>query len=104
MLYENPRGISCKHCHGEDGREQILGYYEKKRQKIPFVVPSIQNLDYEKFKNSLSEDKEGKSIMPTYSLTENEILALYNYIKQLNKEKKKWKKQTQMLLSKPVNT
>ncbi|EHN2731235.1 hypothetical protein KGG34_001311, partial [Campylobacter jejuni] len=23
MLYENPRGISCKECHGADGSEQI---------------------------------------------------------------------------------
>ncbi|EIQ1605782.1 hypothetical protein LUR78_001525, partial [Campylobacter jejuni] len=29
MLYENPRGISCKECHGANGSEQILGYYMK---------------------------------------------------------------------------
>lgn len=43
MLYENPRGISCKECHGADGSEQILGYYMKMvlKQLIKFQVYKI---------------------------------------------------------------
>ncbi|KGI57004.1 c-type cytochrome [Campylobacter sp. MIT 97-5078] len=88
MLYENPRGISCKECHGADGASQVLGYYTKKGEKEPFTVPSIQNLSFEAFKEALIEDKDTKSIMPTYSLTPSEIVTLYNYIQELNKEKK----------------
>ncbi len=88
MLYENPRGISCKECHGIDGSEQILGYYIKKGVKTPYKIPSIQNLSFEEFKNSLKQSKDSKSIMPNYSLTDNEIITLYNYIKQFTKEKK----------------
>ena len=36
MLYENPRGISCKECHGIDGSEQILGYYVKNNVKTAY--------------------------------------------------------------------
>lgn len=88
MLYENPRGISCKKCHGDDGSKQILGYYMKKRVKTPYTIPSIQNLSLAQFRNSLLERKDSKSIMPNYSLTDDEILTLYNYIQQFNKEKK----------------
>ena len=87
MLYENPRGVSCSKCHGESGEMQILGYYEKNGKKTAFVVPSIQNLEYEDFKKSLSEVKEASSIMPSYSLTENEILIIFNYIQEKTKEK-----------------
>ncbi|MCX2682745.1 hypothetical protein OQH60_02530 [Campylobacter sp. MIT 21-1685] len=88
MLYENPRGISCKKCHGNDGGEQILGYYTKQGVKTPYIIPSIQNVGFERFKNSLLQYKDSKTIMPNYSLTDNEILALYNYIQQFNKGKK----------------
>lgn len=50
MLYENPRGISCKECHGADGSEQILGYYMKNGIKTAYKVPSIQNLSFENLK------------------------------------------------------
>ncbi|TQR32957.1 hypothetical protein DMB92_03060 [Campylobacter sp. MIT 99-7217] len=86
MLYENPRGISCKECHGDNGKEQILGYYTQKDKQVPFVVPDIRKLSFKEFEASLKEVKDSKSIMPTYSLTTNEIIALYNYIKEINKE------------------
>lgn len=86
MLYENPRGISCKECHGIDGKEQVLGYYIKEGKKIPYKVPSIQNLNFEEFKNTFKQDKDSKSIMPNYSLTDNEIITLYNYINQFKEQ------------------
>lgn len=88
MLYENPRGISCKECHGKEGKEQILEYFTQKGEKTPFTVPSIQNVSFGDFSRSLSEVKDTKSIMPTYSLTNDEIKALYLYIQDFNKEKK----------------
>lgn len=87
MLYENPRGISCKNCHGIDGAKQILGHYIQNGTQRSFIVPNIQNLSFEEFKHSLTQFKDSKSIMPNYSLTDDEIVALYNYIHQ-QKEKK----------------
>ncbi|MFY4766336.1 c-type cytochrome [Campylobacter sp. GB48] len=78
-LYKNPRGISCAKCHG-DGGQQILGYYTKNGEKTPFIVPSIKNTPYKHFREILSQPQEAKSIMPTYSLTEDEIKSLYDYI------------------------
>nr|WP_223810208.1 MULTISPECIES: c-type cytochrome [unclassified Campylobacter] len=87
MLYENPRGIGCKNCHGERGEGKILAYYTNKGIKTPYLIPSIQGLNFEDFKKSLMQIKSVKSIMPNYSLTDNEIIALYNYINQ-DKEQK----------------
>lgn len=86
MLYENPRGISCKECHGVKGEEQILGRYISKGLTKTYLVPNIQNLSFEEFKRSLTEQRSVKSIMPDYSLTDNEIITLYNYIKLVTKE------------------
>ena len=87
MLYENPRGVSCRSCHGVDGAEQILAYYIKDGKKVPFIIPSIQNISFEKFIKSLDTNKTKKSIMPSYSLTKNEVLSLYNYIQEFSKDK-----------------
>lgn len=88
MLYENPRGISCKQCHGNDGREQVLEYFTHKGKKTPFVVPSIQSVEYADFERSLAQSKDAKSIMPTYSLTKQEIKTLFTYIQDFKKDKK----------------
>ncbi|TNB57828.1 c-type cytochrome [Campylobacter helveticus] len=87
MLYENPRGISCKKCHGAKGEGQILGYYMHKDKKKAYEIPSIQDLSFERFKEALTKEQDVKSIMPNYSLTNDEIITLYNYIKQVSKEK-----------------
>lgn len=88
MLYENPRGISCKECHGESGKEQILEYFTHKGKKKPFIVPNIQSVSFDDFVRSLSQTRQAKSIMPTYSLTNEEIKALYAYIQDLSKGKR----------------
>lgn len=88
MLYENPRGISCKECHGESGKEQILEYITHKGKKTPFIVPNIQSVSFDEFVRALSQTRKAKSIMPTYSLTKEEIKALYAYIQNLSKEKR----------------
>ncbi|TDJ87260.1 hypothetical protein E2O24_03545 [Campylobacter volucris] len=85
-LYQNPRGISCAKCHG-NGQKQTLGYYIQNGQKVPFIVPSIQDINYTHFKNVLNQEQGSKSIMPTYSLTEDEIKSLYMYIQNNKKEK-----------------
>lgn len=88
MLYENPRGISCSLCHNNDGSGRVLGTYTQKDKTLEFRVESIQNISLEDFKKALHKTQDAKSIMPTYSLTDEEIIVLYNYIKELSKEKK----------------
>lgn len=92
MLYENPRGISCKNCHGTNGATQVLGSFQSKEGVKEFIVPDIRNLSYKEFDKALKEVKDASSIMPTYSLTTDEIMVLYNYIEELKKEEKNAKK------------
>ena len=87
MLYENPRGISCKHCHGERGGEQLLEHYTQKGVRKAFVVPSIQSVGFAEFERALSAPREARSIMPTYSLTKQEIQTLFAYIQGFKGDK-----------------
>ncbi len=104
MLYNNPRGIGCNSCHGNDarGKKMVNFKQETKDKKIyncSLVVPDIKNIDYQTFsakinskKNpNLKFDKEQvcekliyyANVMPTYFLVEDEIEAIYYYIQNL---------------------
>jgi mono/diheme cytochrome c family protein len=80
MLYENPRGISCAKCHGEnaDGKK-ITFYTDKNGKKVEIFAPSIKNISFKKLKHRLKDDKY--SLMPRYDyLTEEEIKTLHKYL------------------------
>lgn len=91
MLYQNPRGIGCNKCHGKKGEGSLIVKYKNLDRKNnvyvekSLIAPRINNLDFDKFKSAV---KESKGIMPSYFLTDNEILNLYEYIKTFNKENK----------------
>ena len=80
-LYQNPRGIGCNHCHGEAGERVHFADFIEEGQKHEVIIPSIKDLDYPSFFEKLRS--KSKSIMPSYSLTDSEIMNLYLY---LNKE------------------
>ena len=91
MLYNNPRGISCAKCHGENAKGKIIAkyYIVKNKHKILKIIktPNIQNIPFKKFKAKLFH--KNLSIMPRYNyLTNEEINAIYLYIQSLSKEKK----------------
>ena len=77
QLYENPRGVSCKVCHGEEGRGGVLARYEHKGRLEEIEAPDITALDIEVFKKKLAINK---GLMPKYYLTDSEIEAIYEYI------------------------
>ena len=104
MLYNNPRGIGCNSCHGNDARGRKMVDFkhqllDKKVYNCTLVIPDIKNIDYETFslkvntkKNiNLKFEKEqvceklihNANVMPTYFLVEEEIEAIYYYIKNL---------------------
>jgi cytochrome c553 len=86
MLYENPRGISCKECHGEKGSGSIIAEYTHKKEKKILMAPKISKISYEKFLKKFKE-KEQRSktdVMPKYFLTEEELESIYLF---LNNEK-----------------
>jgi hypothetical protein len=80
MLYENPRGIGCNKCHGEDGRGREIGRYIQKGKLIKVVAPNITNLSFERFYKALTSNRH--KLMPRYFLTKKEIEILYYYLKE----------------------
>lgn len=104
MLYNNPRGIGCNSCHGNDARgrkmvdfkQQLL---DKKVYNCSLVIPDIKNIDYETFSTKVNSKKNPNlkfekeqvceklihyaNVMPTYFLVEEEIEAIFYYIQNL---------------------
>ena len=104
MLYNNPRGIGCNSCHGNDARgrkmvdfkQQLL---DKKVYNCSLVIPDIKNIDYETFSAKVNSKKNPNlkfekeqvceklihyaNVMPTYFLVEEEIEAIFYYIQNL---------------------
>ena len=104
MLYNNPRGIGCNSCHGNDarGKKMVNFKQETKDKKIyncSLVVPDIKNIDYQTFSAKINFKKNPNlkfekeqvcekliyyaNVMPTYFLVEDEIEAIYYYIQNL---------------------
>lgn len=85
MLYQNPRGIGCNKCHGVKGEGSLIASYKEFNQTsgekydVNLTAPAINQL-------SLQELADGiiykKSVMPTYFLTKDEIIAIYKYLKE----------------------
>lgn len=106
MLYNNPRGIGCNSCHGNDARGRKMVDFkhqllDKKVYNCTLVIPDIKSIDYETFslkvnskKNlNLKFEKEQvceklihyANVMPTYFLVEEEIEAIFYYIQNMKK-------------------
>jgi len=86
QLYKNPRGIGCQHCHGEKGEGRLIANYVHKKKNKSFSGPEINKISFTAFHEALDERKRG---MPRYFLTTKEVEALYLYLQQNNKIKKK---------------
>ncbi|MEZ4694507.1 MAG: c-type cytochrome [Aliarcobacter sp.] len=107
MLFNNPRGIGCNKCHGDDARgKRIVQFkheneHEKKMYNCSLVAPDIKDIDYATFSTKVNSKKNPKwkfekeqvcdkliyyaNVMPTYFLVEEEIEAIYYYIKNMKK-------------------
>ncbi len=104
MLYNNPRGIGCNSCHGNDARgRKMVDFKQEVRDKriynCSLVVPDIKNIDYQTFSAKINSKKNPNlkfekeqvcekliyyaNVMPTYFLVEDEIDAIYYYIQNL---------------------
>ncbi len=94
MLYKNPRGISCRQCHGVAGRggQKIAKYYDKHKNPKLLRGVDIRNYSFEDLNASLNNEyKENNrtkrhKIMPMYYLTDEEVKAIYTYIQETNKK------------------
>jgi len=105
MLYNNPRGISCNKCHGDDAKGKVIATFthirNKKKYICDIITDDITDISYEVFLQKLDPklEKKKKSFkktqicqkltyrnsMPTYFLTQEELSSIYFYLK--NKDK-----------------
>ena len=103
MLFNNPRGIGCNSCHGDNAKGQkIMDFkqeHDKKMYNCSLVAPNIKDIDYETFSTKVNSKKNPNlkfekeqvcekliyyaNVMPTYFLVEEEIEAIFHYIKNL---------------------
>ena len=95
MLYKNPRGIGCDKCHGEKGEGSLIATYKEFNRTAgayyerALNAPPINNLSLQELADGISSSRD---VMPSYFLTQNEIIIIYKYIKSINQPKKKEKK------------
>lgn len=78
-LYENPRGIACDKCHGKQGEGSIIANYKHKGANKTLIAPRINNIELDRFYKALHSQR---GIMPIYYLSDDEIVAIYEYLKQ----------------------
>ena len=83
MLYNNPRGVSCSQCHGDNGEGRVIVSYKDvdgKKKVIKGVDIRQENLST--MINSVAIYHE---IMPRYYLTTEEVETIYDYLQKKNK-------------------
>ena len=92
MLYNNPRGIPCSKCHGKEGKggQKIAKYYDK--YSNPKLLKGIDITTYtlselkDSLKNNFRDENNRRvrhKIMPIYYLTDQEVKAIYTYLKSV---------------------
>ena len=104
MLYENPRGVSCKKCHGKNAKGKTISKFEHKiKDKIYKCIvktTDITNVQLKDFRDKLNPNIKRKkkkfpkddicnkliygNTMPKYFLTQDELDSIYFYIKNVN--------------------
>lgn len=103
MLYNNPRGIGCNNCHGDDARgKKIVEFKHTQNGEEHFcsvVAPDIKYIEYEQFAQKVNSKKNPNlkfekeqvcdkliykaNIMPTYFMVKEEIEAIHHYIQNM---------------------
>jgi mono/diheme cytochrome c family protein len=82
MLYANPRGVSCSQCHGENGEGKIIVEYRDIHGKQALKGTDIRQESLSRMINSVNTYHK---VMPRYYLTNEEVQAIYDYLKVKNK-------------------
>jgi hypothetical protein len=103
MLYENPRGISCKVCHGNNAKGKSIVKFQHTKKNILYKCEvktvDITHINKKDFLDKLNPQTKLKKIkfdktqicdkliygntMPKYFLTNEELNSLYYYIENV---------------------
>ena len=82
MLYDNPRGVSCAQCHGESGEGTVIVTYKDVEGK---QVLRGSDIRHDNLKNMIHSVNSYHKVMPRYYLTDEEVEAIYDYLKIKNR-------------------
>ena len=84
MLYNNPRGVSCSQCHGDNGEGcTIVSFKDVDGKKKVIKGLDIRKESLSTMINSVDIYHE---IMPRYYLTDEEVKAIYDYLQKKNEK------------------
>jgi len=104
MLYNNPRGISCNKCHGDDAKGKVIVKFKhQENDKIyncEIKSANITNVTLELFQATLNPKIEKpkkkfdktevcekltyQNSMPKYFLTNEELNSIYFYLTHMD--------------------
>ena len=82
MLYANPRGVSCSQCHGKIGEGKTIVAYKDENGKQLLRGSDIRK---DSLSTMIKAVNSYHQIMPRYYLTNEEVKAIYDYLKIKNK-------------------
>ena len=86
MLYNNPRGVSCAQCHGENGEGKVIVEFRDIHGKEKLRGPDIRMKDLKTMVHSINSYHP---VMPRYYLTDEEVRAIYDYLQKKNRNASK---------------
>ena len=82
MLYANPRGVSCSQCHGKTGEGTTIVEYRDIHGKQVLKGSDIRQ---ENLESMIASVNTYHKVMPRYYLTDEEVKAIYDYLKIKNR-------------------
>lgn len=91
MLYHNPRGVSCAECHGKDGSGKTIVEFRDIHGKQAIEGSDIRKTSLSEMIKSVNSYHQ---IMPRYYLTDEEVKAIHDYLREKNKKYLKKQKPT----------
>jgi mono/diheme cytochrome c family protein len=83
MLYANPRGVSCSQCHGKSGEGTTIVEYRDIHGKQALKGSDIRK---ESLSSMIHSVNAYHKVMPRYYLTDEEVKAIYEYLKVKNSD------------------
>ncbi len=83
MLYANPRGVSCSQCHGKEGEGTTIVEYRDIHGKQVLKGSDIRK---ESLESMIHAVNAYHPVMPRYYLTNEEVKAIYDYLKTKNRQ------------------
>ncbi len=84
MLYNNPRGVSCSQCHGDNGEGCVIVSFKDVDGKKK-VIKGI-DIRQENLSSMINSVNIYHKIMPRYYLTNEEVKAIYDYLQKKNED------------------